>query len=104
MVQKMLFQVFVDLSVEPLEIEIDFFINPRTSLSISSEEPHFNKIEESVRSYITNYNSKNSEGLSMLFTDDAIQNVNSKEGIVLGREQIKLTENYSDGGELNAII
>ena len=72
--------------------------------SISSEEPHFNKIEESVSSYITNYNSKNSEGLSMLFTDDAIQNVNSKEGIVLGREQIKLTENYSDGGELNAII
>ena len=72
--------------------------------SISSEEPHFNKIEESVRSYITNYNSKNSEGLSMLFTNDAIQNVNSKEGIVLGREQIKLTENYSDGGELNAII
>ena len=72
--------------------------------SISSKEPHFKKIEESVSNYISNYNSKNSEGISMLFIDDAIQNVNSKEGIILGRQQIKQTENYSDGGELNANI
>ena len=40
----------------------------------------------------------------MLFIDDAIQNVNSKEGIILGRQQIKETESYSDGVELNANI
>ena len=72
--------------------------------SISSKEPHFKKIEESVSNYISNYNSKNSEGISMLFIDDAIQNVNSKEGIILGRQQIKETESYSDGVELNANI
>ena len=40
----------------------------------------------------------------MLFIDDAIQNVNSKEGIILGRKQIKQTESYDDGSELNANI
>lgn len=72
--------------------------------SITSEEPHFDKIVLSIENYISNYNSNNSEGISMLFTEDGIQNVNSKEGIVMGRQQIKQTENYSDGGELNANI
>ncbi len=72
--------------------------------SISSKEPHFKKIEELISNYISNYNSRNSEGISMLFIDDGIQNVNSKEGIILGRQQIKQTENYSDGGEVNANI
>jgi len=40
----------------------------------------------------------------MLFVKDAVQSVNSKEGIILGREQIKATENFSDGGTLNANI
>ena len=72
--------------------------------SITSEEPHFDKIVLSIENYISNYNSNNSGGISMLFTEDGIQNVNSKEGIVMGRQQIKQTENYSDGGELNANI
>lgn len=72
--------------------------------SITSEALHFDKIVLSIENYISNYNSKNSEGLSMLFTEDGIQNVNSKKGIVLGRQQIKQTESYSDGGVLNANI
>ena len=72
--------------------------------SITSEEPHFEKIQASIHNYISNYNSKNKEGLAMLFVKDAVQNVNSKEGIILGREQIKATENFSDGGTLNANI
>ena len=72
--------------------------------SITSEALHFDKIVRSIENYISNYNSKNSEGLSMLFTEDGIQNVNSKNGIVMGRQQIKQTESYSDGSVLNATI
>ena len=56
--------------------------------SITSEALHFDKIVRSIENYISNYNSKNSDGLSMLFTEDGIQNVNSKNGIVMGRQQI----------------
>lgn len=72
--------------------------------SITSEDTHYQKIEESVSSYIRNFNNKDQEGVSMLFTEDGIQNVNSKEGIVLGRQQIKETETFADEGELNATI
>ena len=72
--------------------------------SIVSEEPHFEKIEESVGSYVSNYNDKNSEGISLLFTENGIQNVNSKEDIILGRKQIKETESFTDGEVLNANI
>ena len=40
----------------------------------------------------------------MLFIENAVQNVNSKEGIIIGRKQIKATENFSDGGTLDANI
>ena len=72
--------------------------------SIVSEEPHFEKIEESVGSYVSNYNDKNREGISLLFTENGIQNVNSKEDIILGRQQIKETESFTDGDVLNANI
>ena len=72
--------------------------------SIVSEEPHFEKIEESVSSYVSNYNDKNSEGISLLFTENGIQNINSKEDIILGRQQIKETESFTDGDVLNANI
>jgi ketosteroid isomerase-like protein len=72
--------------------------------SIVSEEPHFEKIVKSVGNYISNYNDKNSEGISLLFTENGIQNVNSKEDIILGRKQIKETESFTDGEVLNANI
>lgn len=72
--------------------------------SISSEEPHFEKIKESVGNYINYHNSKNSEGLASLFTTNGIQNVNSKEGIVIGQQKIKETESYTDGDVLNANV
>ena len=72
--------------------------------SIVSEEPHFEKIVKSVGNYISNYNDKNSEGISLLFTENGIQNVNSKEDIILGRQQIKETESFTDGDVLNANI
>jgi hypothetical protein len=72
--------------------------------SITSEEPHFEKIQASIDNYMSNYNSKNKEGLAMLFIENAVQNVNSKEGIIIGRKQIKATENFSDGGTLDANI
>ena len=72
--------------------------------SIASDEPHFDKIKLSVKNYIENNNSKNSEGISMLFTENGIQSVNGKEGIIMGRQQIKDTEIYADGNELNANV
>ena len=72
--------------------------------SIVSKEPHFEKIEASVAGYIKHFNEKNAEGLSMLFTENAFQNVSSKEGVVVGRENIKSTEVYADGQVLNATI
>ena len=72
--------------------------------SIASDEPHFDKIVLSVKNYIENSNSKNSEGISMLFTEEGIQSVDGKEGIIMGRQQIKDTEIYTDGNELNANV
>lgn len=72
--------------------------------SIASDEPHFDKIKLSVKNYIENNNSKNSEGISMLFTEEGIQSVDGKEGIIMGRQQIKDTEIYADGNELNANV
>ena len=72
--------------------------------SIASDEPHFDKIKLSVKNYIENSNSKNSEGISMLFTEEGIQSVDGKEGIIMGRQQIKDTEIYADGNELNANV
>jgi hypothetical protein len=72
--------------------------------SIASDEPHFDKIVLSVKNYIENSNSKNSEGISMLFTEEGIQSVDGKEGIIMGRQQIKDTEIYADGNELNANV
>lgn len=72
--------------------------------SIASDEPHFDKIVLSVKNYIENSNSKNSEGISMLFTEEGIQSVDGKEGIIMGRQQIKDTEIYADGNKLNANV
>jgi hypothetical protein len=72
--------------------------------SIVSKELHFEKIEASVAGYIKYFNEKNADGLSMLFTENAFQNVSSKEGIVVGRENIKTTEVFADGQVLNATI
>ena len=72
--------------------------------SIASDEPHFDKIELSVKNYIENSNSKNSEGISMLFTEEGIQSVDGKDGIIMGRQQIKDTEIYADGNKLNANV
>jgi hypothetical protein len=72
--------------------------------SIASDEPHFDKIVLSVKNYIENSNNKNSEGISMLFTEEGIQSVDGKEGIIMGRQQIKDTEIYADGNELNANV
>ena len=72
--------------------------------SIASDEPHFDKIVLSVKNYIENSNSKNSEGISILFTEEGIQSVDGKEGIIMGRQQIKDTEIYADGNELNANV
>ena len=72
--------------------------------SMSSDEPHFEKIKESVSDYISTNNSQNAEGLSSLFISNGIQNVNSKEGIILGQQNIKATESYSDGEVLDANV
>ena len=72
--------------------------------SIVSKEAHFDKIQASVAGYIKYANEKDAEGLSMLFTENAIQNVSSKEGIVLGRDKIKATEIFADGQVLDANI
>ena len=72
--------------------------------SIVSKEAHFDKIQASVAGYIKYANEKDAEGLSMLFTENAIQNVSSKEGIVVGRDKIKATEVFADGMVLDANI
>ena len=86
--------------------ETDSLANNVVSLekSIVSKELHFEKIEASVAGYIKYFNEKNADGLSMLFTENAFQNVSSKEGIVVGRENIKTTEVFADGQVLNATI
>ena len=42
--------------------------------------------------------------MSKLFTENALQNVSSKDGIVVGRENIKATEIFLDGQILDANI
>ena len=39
-----------------------------------------------------------------MFITNVIQNVNSKEGIILGQQNIKATESYSDGEVLDANV
>ena len=72
--------------------------------SFVSKEAHFNKIQVSVAGYIKHANEKDADGLSMLFTENAIQNVSSKQGIVVGRNKIKATEIFADGKVLDANI
>ena len=72
--------------------------------SFVSKEAHFGKIQVSIADYIKYANEKDADGLSMLFTENAIQNVSSKEGIVVGRDKIKATEVFSDGMVLDANI
>jgi ketosteroid isomerase-like protein len=72
--------------------------------SIVSEEIHFEKIKASVDDYIKFQNEKNAEELSMLFAQSGIQSVSSKKGIIIGRENIKSSEIFSDGQVLNANI
>lgn len=72
--------------------------------SILSEEIHFEKIKASVDNYIKFQNEKNAEKISMLFTQNGIQSVSSKEGVVVGRKKIVSTEIFTDGQVLNANI
>jgi ketosteroid isomerase-like protein len=72
--------------------------------SIISEALHFEKIEASVSHYIKFANEGNAEKLSQLFAENGIQNVSSKEGVVMGREKIKSTEKYAEGQVLNANV
>ena len=72
--------------------------------SIVSEQMHFEKIQASVANYIKHANAGDAEELSMLFTKNGIQNVASKDGIVMGREQIKATTTFSSTQVLSANI
>ena len=40
----------------------------------------------------------------MLFKEEGIQSVDGKDGIIMGRQQIKDTEIYADGNKLNANV
>lgn len=70
--------------------------------SIVSEQLHFEKVQASVANYIKHANAGDAAALAMLFTQDGIQNVASKDGIVMGREQIKATTTFSEDQVLNA--
>jgi uncharacterized protein (TIGR02246 family) len=70
--------------------------------SIVSEQLHFEKVQASVANYIKQANAGDAAALAMLFTQDGIQNVASKDGIVMGREQIKATTTFSEDQVLNA--
>tara|TARA_B110000091_G_scaffold195869_1_gene222843 strand:+ start:67 stop:966 length:900 start_codon:yes stop_codon:yes gene_type:complete len=72
--------------------------------SIVSEALHFEKIQTSVSNYIKFANEGNEDQLAMLFAENGIQSVSSKEGVVKGREKIKATEESSEGQILNANI
>lgn len=72
--------------------------------SMVSEALHFEKIQASVANYIKFENEKNAEQLSLLFAENGIQSVSSKEGVIVGRESIKSSEVFSDGYILNANI
>ena len=75
---------------------------PSLESSIVSEHLHFEKVQASVANYIKHANAGDAAALAMLFTQDGIQNVASKDGIVMGREQIKATTTFSEGQVLNA--
>ena len=75
---------------------------PSLESSIVSEQLHFEKVQASVANYIKHANAGDAAALAMLFTQDGIQNVASKDGIVMGREQIKATTTFSEGQVLNA--
>lgn len=70
--------------------------------SIVSEQLHFEKVQASVANYIKHANAGDAAALAMLFTQNGIQNVASKDGIVMGREQIKATTTFSEDQVLNA--
>ena len=72
--------------------------------SILSEEIHFEKIKASVDNYIKFQNEEKAEQLSMLFTQNGIQSVSSKDGVVIGRKKIVSNISFSDGQVLNANI
>jgi ketosteroid isomerase-like protein len=72
--------------------------------SFVSKDLHFNKIQASIAGYIKSVNEKDANGLSMLFTENAIQNVSSNEGIVVGRDNIKASLDLADGMVLDANI
>jgi ketosteroid isomerase-like protein len=72
--------------------------------SFVSKDLHFNKIQASIAGYIKNANEKDADGLSMLFTENAIQNLSSNEGIVVGRDNIKASLDLADGMILDANI
>ena len=75
---------------------------PSLESSIVSEQLHFEKVQASVANYIKHANAGDAAALAMLFTQDGIQSVASKDGIVMGREQIKATTTFSEGQVLNA--
>ena len=77
-------------------------VMPSLESSIVSEQLHFEKVQASVANYIKHANAGDAAALAMLFTQDGIQNVASKDGIVMGREQIKATTTFSEGQVLNA--
>ena len=75
---------------------------PSLESSIVSEQLHFEMVQASVANYIKHANAGDAAALAMLFTQDGIQNVASKDGIVMGREQIKATTTFSEDQVLNA--
>ena len=75
---------------------------PSLESSIVSEQLHFEKVQASVANYIKHANAGDAAALAMLFTQNGIQSVASKDGIVMGREQIKATTTFSEGQVLNA--
>ena len=75
---------------------------PSLESSIVSEQLHFEKVQASVANYIKHANAGDAAALAMLFTQNGIQSVASKDGIVMGREQIKATTTFSEDQVLNA--
>jgi ketosteroid isomerase-like protein len=88
------FQVTDTLSNEVVSLDKSFV----------SKELHFDKIQASIAGYIKGVNKKDADGLSMLFTENAIQNVSSNQGIVVGRDNIKASLDLTDGMVLDANI
>ena len=89
-------------SVDAADISVKEIVSLENS--IISEEMHFEKIQTSVSSYIKYLNEKDATSLSMLFAENGIQSVDSKEGVVIGREKIGTSQMFSEGQVLNANI